>query len=222
MMHAEQTELRAARVAPERTDFRPVLLRAPMAGFSPERKMKSYFEKLRDPRWQRRRLEIMHRAHFACESCGSGTKTLNVHHKLYRKGADPWDYADHELACVCEDCHGAHHEQRDAINELFGEMELFQLPYAHALLVGYMGGIVRQEGVSDDEVTHTLFDGSTYFNIYRVGMLASSLEDAPVEVFSDLEYIFSMIDPDHIEDFIKRVARQAWEENRANKGNPVK
>lgn len=82
---------------------------------------KSYYELLRDPRWQRRRLEIMHRAGFLCESCGTGEETLNVHHKIYRKGAMPWDYADGELACLCEDCHETEHEWRRRLNEVLAQ-----------------------------------------------------------------------------------------------------
>ena len=66
---------------------------------------KPYFEKLKDPRWQKKRLEIMERAEFKCEWCGDEEKTLNVHHKFYRKGADPWDYPDHALTTLCEECH---------------------------------------------------------------------------------------------------------------------
>lgn len=73
----------------------------------------SYSDLLRDPRWQRRRLEIMSRADFSCEKCHSATKTLNVHHKEYRKGAKPWEYADHELECLCEDCHEDEHGKTD-------------------------------------------------------------------------------------------------------------
>lgn len=69
-----------------------------------------YRGQLRDPRWQRRRLEIMQRADFCCEECGSKTQTLNVHHKIYRAGAKPWEYVDVELACICEDCHAAEHK----------------------------------------------------------------------------------------------------------------
>lgn len=65
----------------------------------------NYQDLLRDPRWQRRRLEIMSRAEFKCERCASSEGTLNVHHKLYRTGAAPWEYTDKELACLCEDCH---------------------------------------------------------------------------------------------------------------------
>jgi hypothetical protein len=67
--------------------------------------MANYFEKLKDPRWQRRRLEIMQRANFACEMCGDTSETLNVHHGYYSRGLDPWDYDDHSLHCLCEACH---------------------------------------------------------------------------------------------------------------------
>jgi len=65
----------------------------------------TYSEKLRDPRWQRKRLEIMQRDHFKCRFCADGSSTLNVHHLCYRKGADPWDYNENSLVTTCESCH---------------------------------------------------------------------------------------------------------------------
>ncbi len=69
----------------------------------------SYKALLRDPRWQRKRLEVMQRAHFRCERCGNPNLTLNVHHQVYRSGAKPWEYADQELECICEACHQLEH-----------------------------------------------------------------------------------------------------------------
>lgn len=69
--------------------------------------MKTYWEKLKDPRWQKKRLEILDRDGFSCVNCGDTTKTLNVHHGYYEKGRDPWDYADSTLHTLCEDCHAA-------------------------------------------------------------------------------------------------------------------
>lgn len=66
---------------------------------------KTYSEKLRDPRWQQMRLKIMERDKFTCQFCGSTEKTLNVHHKLYSKGAEPWEYDERILVTCCEDCH---------------------------------------------------------------------------------------------------------------------
>lgn len=78
---------------------------------------KSYSELLKDPHWQRRRLEILNRSNFTCESCESGDKTLHVHHKLYRKGAMPWEYENQELQALCEDCHTEQHIFRERLNE---------------------------------------------------------------------------------------------------------
>lgn len=66
----------------------------------------SYAEKLKDPRWQRKRLEVFERAKFTCEECSGTDKTLHVHHKRYIRGREPWEYEDKvDLACLCEDCH---------------------------------------------------------------------------------------------------------------------
>ena len=57
----------------------------------------------------------MKRDDFTCLSCGSKDKTLNVHHKTYRKGADPWDYDDDNFATYCENCHKEIHGYIDDI-----------------------------------------------------------------------------------------------------------
>lgn len=63
----------------------------------------------RDPRWQKKRLEVMERDDFTCRSCGSKTKTLNVHHAYYEKGKKPWEYPSDVLITWCEDCHRENH-----------------------------------------------------------------------------------------------------------------
>lgn len=65
----------------------------------------SYADLLRDPRWQRRRLEVMKHAEFRCEACGDDKTTLNVHHVVYVKGRKPWEYEQKDLQCLCEPCH---------------------------------------------------------------------------------------------------------------------
>jgi hypothetical protein len=71
----------------------------------PERPESEYMKKLRDPRWQRKRLEIMQRDDFTCQHCFENGKTLHVHHTFYVSGRDPWDYPDNTLMTLCEDCH---------------------------------------------------------------------------------------------------------------------
>jgi len=68
-----------------------------------------YGEKLRDPRWQRLRLEIMQRDEWTCQKCGAKDRTLHVHHTRYLKGRNPWDYPPELLLTLCEDCHDGVH-----------------------------------------------------------------------------------------------------------------
>lgn len=68
-------------------------------------KESAYSKKLRDPRWQKMRLQIMERDEFVCQSCFDGESTLNVHHRYYEKGASPWDYPAEALVTLCEACH---------------------------------------------------------------------------------------------------------------------
>lgn len=84
---------------------------------------KSYYEKLKDPQWQKKRLEIMERAGFECENCGEKTKTLNVHHLVYCKNVEPWGYPDKFLKCFCEDCHERWHMDRELLLLDIAEME---------------------------------------------------------------------------------------------------
>lgn len=67
----------------------------------------AYSEKLRDPRWQKKRLEVLNRDEWKCQDCGAADKTLHVHHCLYIYGLDPWNYAADELRTLCEECHEA-------------------------------------------------------------------------------------------------------------------
>lgn len=65
----------------------------------------AYSDLLKDPRWQKKRLEILQRDNFQCRCCESKTKTLHVHHSYYIKGNDPWEYDNAVLLTLCEDCH---------------------------------------------------------------------------------------------------------------------
>lgn len=74
--------------------------------------MSTYSQLLRHPRWQRRRLEILNRAGWKCEECGTEEDELHVHHKRYRRGAKPWEYDDDDLVSLCDRCHDkAHHRE---------------------------------------------------------------------------------------------------------------
>jgi len=67
--------------------------------------MSTYIELLKHPKWQKKRLQILSRDNFTCQDCFDDEKTLHVHHKIYTKGAKPWEYEDVHLITLCEDCH---------------------------------------------------------------------------------------------------------------------
>lgn len=63
----------------------------------------TYSEKLKDPRWQKKRLEIFQRDNFKCLLCGDSESTLHVHHKSYRN--NPWEVDSSDLKTLCAECH---------------------------------------------------------------------------------------------------------------------
>ncbi len=87
----------------------------------------TYWDLLKHPEWQRKRLEVMERAGFACEECGAGDKTLNVHHGYYEKGKKPWEYPTETLHCLCEPCHKSAQAAMDALKRKIGILASFHL-----------------------------------------------------------------------------------------------
>lgn len=97
--------------------------------------MSSYSDKLRDPRWQRMRLQIMERDRFHCVECGSGDNTLNVHHGCYLPGLAPWEYEAHLLHTVCESCHERAQDALAVVHKLLGSLGVAELRVAADVLV---------------------------------------------------------------------------------------
>ena len=93
---------------------------------------KWYSEARKDPRWQRKRLQIMERDDWTCQNCGSTDKTLNVHHKGYAKGLMPWDYADFCLVTLCEECHRSEPESLAAV---LGQLKCLTFRFSSAELM---------------------------------------------------------------------------------------
>lgn len=65
----------------------------------------NYAKKLRDPRWQKKRLEILSRDHFTCNICADTETELHIHHKQYYDNYEPWEYDDEDLVTLCKHCH---------------------------------------------------------------------------------------------------------------------
>jgi len=63
----------------------------------------TYSEKLRDPRWQKKRLQILKRDKFKCTYCGDDKSELQIHHLKY--SGEPWEVKNEFLITLCKDCH---------------------------------------------------------------------------------------------------------------------
>lgn len=70
-----------------------------------ETKQLTYSEKLRHPKWQKKRLEVMQRDKFICQLCGATEVELHVHHKEYSMGKEPWEYDLSNFQTLCKFCH---------------------------------------------------------------------------------------------------------------------
>lgn len=65
----------------------------------------TYSEKLKDPRWQQKRLRVFERDNFTCRSCSDKETELQVHHLEYK--GDPWQAEDDKLITLCKHCHSS-------------------------------------------------------------------------------------------------------------------
>jgi hypothetical protein len=74
----------------------------------------AYSEKLKDPRWQKKRLEVFQRDEFTCQKCfdDENNLPLAVHHRHYEKGKEPWEYSLDSLVTLCQDCHQEEYENQ--------------------------------------------------------------------------------------------------------------
>ena len=82
---------------------------------------KTYYKLLQDPKWQKKRLEILNRDEFMCQYCGDKDSTLHVHHKSYIYGNAIWDYPESNLITFCESCHDKVTETKKAIKSIIDE-----------------------------------------------------------------------------------------------------
>lgn len=91
-----------------------------------------YAKQRLDPRWQKKRLEVMERDKWTCQNCQSKDKTLNVHHKAYVKGLMPWEYENFVLVTLCEECHKA---EPDSLAAVLDQLKSLRFRFSSAELM---------------------------------------------------------------------------------------
>lgn len=98
--------------------------------------MSKWSSAFRDSRWQKKRLEIMQRDEFTCQSCSKKEgAVLNVHHVYYEKNKAPWEYDNDMLITWCEECHERRHELQKGILMELMHCDLHEVGSTHFLLV---------------------------------------------------------------------------------------
>ena len=145
---------------------------------------KTYWEKLQDPRWQQKRLEVMKFREFHCEMCGSGETTLHVHHKEYFKDYEPWEYDNQQLAVLCKDCHENFHGEVDLYKwigsyaRLDGPDNRQELAFVLCGYVGYpLDNILYMMGVEPNEVIEGYYKAGVQAKSYAEDLFQKRLKE---------------------------------------------
>lgn len=63
----------------------------------------NYSEKLKSPKWQKKRLEVLSRDNFTCCKCDDTETELHVHHLKYN--GEPHEAELSDLETLCKHCH---------------------------------------------------------------------------------------------------------------------
>ena len=87
-----------------------------------------YTDKLRNPKWQRKRLQIFSLAGFRCEDCGREDMELHVHHCDYVPNVEPWQYDRELLMCLCYACHEKRQKIENSIRVDVGKIARMMKP----------------------------------------------------------------------------------------------
>lgn len=115
--------------------------------------MSDYSDKLKDPRWLERRIEILARDGNTCTRCGATDVRLEVHHTYYEMGMEPWEYEPTSLITVCVPCHGIEDDLRVSLRKLIGCVP----PGVRDQIFGYVHGQYKKAfyemGNKDAEVS---------------------------------------------------------------------
>jgi len=114
---------------------------------------KSYADKLRDPRWQKKRLEVLNRFGWACDDCGAADEELHVHHRYYEKGVEPWGYEDDCYQALCKTCHERRTEYDRRAARILGTLPADKRHRAMA----FIAGLGRSNGVDQHDLPSYTF-----------------------------------------------------------------
>jgi len=111
-----------------------------------------YAQKFKDPRWQKKRLEILERDEWRCQICNDQDSTLHVHHRFYEKGKEPWEYSDSALVTLFEECHETEHSEMPKASEILLRA-IMEAGYTSSDIINISLGFVRHKPPQVHEVS---------------------------------------------------------------------
>ncbi len=111
-----------------------------------------FWAQYKHPLWQKKRLEVLDQAGYACGSCGSDEKQLHVHHRYYIAKRKIWDYPEDCYECLCEDCHKEFHNLKDRFKSAIQNLDRADMER----VIGFIAGMQY------DYKTGNLLPGETY------------------------------------------------------------
>lgn len=170
----------------------------------------SYWEMLRDPRWQQKRLKVMERDKWTCRDCGNKAGTFNVHHCYYVRGNAPWDYPDESLVTLCEKCHERRTDGKQALDRLIGRFDRNNYLVVEAFVIGIYA-MLNDAGAISEAIQADQWYAEDYLtDVLILGMLV-----LPAEFGSEVAAIKKAVYTDGAntactEDFMKAVENRFW------------
>jgi len=134
-----------------------------------------YNEFLKNPRWQKMRLEILERDNWTCRNCGNTEEMLMVHHTYYAKGKRPWEYPAESLITLCHYCHSDIHDSKGKRAEYESALiEILRRKFTTSQLSGLLGVF------NETETRHPQWE---IIAIIAIALKAGPLQDKFVDSF---------------------------------------
>jgi hypothetical protein len=140
--------------------------------------MSTYSSKLRDPRWQKKRLEVLEASNWHCDCCDDSNAELQVHHMIYRKGVNPWEYNIGDLITLCATCHKEYTDlQQQAAESMLTYIQSFpSFQYGFFRIIGFMNAACEQPTM----------DNNSYNAGYLAGRVAELAQFNNAEIESKM------------------------------------
>ena len=133
--------------------------------------MSTYAEKLKDPRWQKKRLKVLERDSWECTSCGGKEDTLHVHHLKYAKSSNPWDSKLSDLETLCEPCHTYKTGRKKLRDNIISQIKYMDDDYN----LDTVDDVLSWLKIADPEFSMFIDDcGKVFGKIYALGIKAGN------------------------------------------------